>query len=77
MADIDGEGSNCKPRTGVDTTITTPYFKKFFLQLQSRLKGTSKPAHYFVVVDDLDWDVANLASCVSQLKRQIASHQNT
>jgi eukaryotic translation initiation factor 2C len=71
-ADMEGEGNHCKPGTVVDTTITTPYFKEFFLQSHSGLKGTTKPAHYFVVADDVNWDIADLASFVSQLEHKSA-----
>jgi eukaryotic translation initiation factor 2C len=64
--DMEGEGKNCKPGTVVDTMVATPYFKDFFFQLHSGLKGATKPAHYLVIVDDMKWDVGILASFVSR-----------
>ncbi|KAI4917316.1 hypothetical protein J4E90_003823 [Alternaria incomplexa] len=65
--DKEGKGGNCKPGTVIDTSVTSPYFKEFFLQSHSGLQGTTKPAHYFVVQDDADWDVAELATFTHQL----------
>jgi hypothetical protein len=62
--DMEGKGKNCKPGTVVDTSVTSPYFKEFFLQSHSGLQGTTKPAHYFVIQDDADWDVAELDTFV-------------
>jgi len=63
--DEEGKCGNCQPGTVVDTTVTSPYFKEFFLQSHSGLQGTTKPAHYFVVQDDMKWDVGALAAFVS------------
>jgi eukaryotic translation initiation factor 2C len=63
--DMEGQAKNCKPGTVVDTSVTSPYFKEFFLQSHSGLQGTTKPAHYFVIQDDANWDVAELATFVS------------
>jgi eukaryotic translation initiation factor 2C len=64
-SDMEGKGKNCKPGTLVDQTVTSPYFKEFFLQSHAGLVGTARPAHYFVIQDDMNWDVGKLASFVS------------
>jgi eukaryotic translation initiation factor 2C len=64
-ADMEGRGKNCKPGTLVDTTVVSPYFKEFFLQSHAGLVGTTRPAHYFVIQDDMNWDVGDLATFVS------------
>ncbi|KAF2030411.1 Piwi-domain-containing protein, partial [Setomelanomma holmii] len=53
-ADMEGKDKNCKPGTLVHTTVTSPYFKEFFLQSHAGLVGTAKPAHYFVVQNDVN-----------------------
>ncbi|KAL1799385.1 hypothetical protein ACET3X_003422 [Alternaria dauci] len=63
--DAEGKPKNCKPGTVVDTSVTSPYFKEFFLQSHSGLQGTTKPAHYFVIQDDAEWDVADLTHQLS------------
>jgi len=67
-ADMEGKNNNCKPGTLVDKTVVSPYFKEFFLQSHAGLVGTARPAHYFVVQDDMDWDVGALATFVSTLR---------
>jgi eukaryotic translation initiation factor 2C len=42
---------NCHPGTLVDTCVTSPYFRDFYLQSHSAIKGTAKPAHYFPLVN--------------------------
>jgi eukaryotic translation initiation factor 2C len=59
--------ANCKPGTLVDQIVTSPYFTDFFLQSHTGLKGTAKPAHYFVLQDDIKFNVNALHQFVSTL----------
>lgn len=56
----DGKPKNCKPGTMVEQVITSPCFIDFFLQSHSGLEGTTKPAHYFVLQNDMDWTAKEL-----------------
>jgi eukaryotic translation initiation factor 2C len=56
----DGKPKNCKPGTMVERDITSPYFIDFFLQSHSGLEGTTKPAHYFVLQNDMNWTAREL-----------------
>ncbi|KAF2643953.1 hypothetical protein P280DRAFT_514930 [Massarina eburnea CBS 473.64] len=44
---------NCQPGTLVDRVITSPFYQDFYLQSHNGLKGTAKPAHYFVLVNEM------------------------
>ena len=50
---IDERSSNPKNGTVVDRGITEPRNWDFFLQAHTALQGTARPAHYFVVHDDI------------------------
>lgn len=56
---------NCHPGTTVDDIVTSPYYQDFYLQSHAAMKGTARPAHYFVVRNDDNTSVANLRSFVS------------
>ncbi|KAG0352789.1 eukaryotic translation initiation factor 2C, 2, partial [Gamsiella multidivaricata] len=43
---------NCHPGTIIDTEIVHPFEFDFYLQSHSGLLGTSRPAHYYVLLDD-------------------------
>ena len=43
---------NPMPGTVVDTTVTSVYDHDFFLQAHKGLKGTARPAHYYVAHDE-------------------------
>lgn len=45
--------SNCKAGTVVDRGVTEARNWDFFLQAHSAIQGTARPAHYFVVVDEI------------------------
>ncbi|KAJ3329444.1 Protein argonaute 10, partial [Gonapodya sp. JEL0774] len=43
---------NAQPGTVVDTTITHPYEYDFYLMSHAGIQGTSRPAHYYVLLDE-------------------------
>lgn len=45
--------SNCKPGTVVDRGVTEARNWDFFLQAHSAIQGSARPAHYFVVLDEI------------------------
>jgi eukaryotic translation initiation factor 2C len=50
--DKDTRGNNnCLPGTLVDTGVTSPYYRDFYLQSHSCIKGTARSTHYFVLRD--------------------------
>ncbi|KAF3935192.1 hypothetical protein ABW20_dc0110214 [Dactylellina cionopaga] len=46
--------NNTSPGLVVDRGVTAIYEKDFFLQAHSAIRGTARPAHYFVVKDEKD-----------------------
>lgn len=34
--------------------FSTAYFRDFYLQAHDGIKGTAKPAHYFILSDDMN-----------------------
>lgn len=44
---------NCKSGLVVDTDIVHPHVYDFYLQSHGGLQGTSRPAHYFVLCDEI------------------------
>ncbi|PVI04669.1 Piwi-domain-containing protein [Periconia macrospinosa] len=44
---------NTPAGTFVDRLVTSPYYQDFFLQSHIGIKGTAKPAHYFVVENEI------------------------
>ena len=62
--DTDVNG-NCKPGTHVQSVVTSPYFNDFYLQSHAAIKGTAKPAHYFVLRKDQDISIDDLRKLVS------------
>ncbi|KAI9711941.1 MAG: hypothetical protein M1828_001783 [Chrysothrix sp. TS-e1954] len=50
---MDIKSTNCRHGTVVDRGITEPRDWDFFLQSHNALKGTAKPAHYYVVHDEI------------------------
>ncbi|KAH7068120.1 Piwi domain-containing protein [Paraphoma chrysanthemicola] len=54
LADGDPWGNkNTPPGTCVDQLVTSPYYQDFYLQSHSGIKGTAKPAHYFVLENNI------------------------
>ncbi|KAK6347975.1 hypothetical protein TWF718_005795 [Orbilia javanica] len=51
---------NCKPGTVVDRSVTAVYDFDFYLQAHSGLQGTVRPAHYYVIRDDLGFTADKL-----------------
>ncbi|XP_076067271.1 protein argonaute-3-like [Oratosquilla oratoria] len=49
-----GKCKNVPPGTVVDTDITHPYERDFYLCSHMGIQGTSKPSHYHVLWDDSD-----------------------
>ena len=47
------DGSNCKPGTVVDRGVTESRMWDFFLQAHKGLKGTTRPAHFSVLWDEI------------------------
>ncbi|KAF9357352.1 Eukaryotic translation initiation factor 2C [Mortierella sp. NVP85] len=53
MRPQDGDRSgNCKPGLVIDTDIVHPFEFDFYLQSHAGLLGTSRPAHYVVLMDE-------------------------
>jgi eukaryotic translation initiation factor 2C len=57
--DMQGKDRNCKPGTLVDDTITSPFFRDFYLQSHSGLQGTARPTHCFILEDEIEWGFVN------------------
>jgi eukaryotic translation initiation factor 2C len=64
-ADMQGTDNNCRPGILVEDTITSPFFRDFYLQSHSGLKGTAKPTYYFVLEDEIGLAVEGLQQFVS------------
>lgn len=56
---------NCHPGTHVDDVVTSPFFTDFYLQSHAAIKGTAKPAHYFMLVNEMGRSVEDLRLLVS------------
>ncbi|KAF1849347.1 Piwi-domain-containing protein [Cucurbitaria berberidis CBS 394.84] len=65
--DAMSKNGNCKPGTLVDTVVTSPYFQDFYLQSHDGLKGTAKPAHYFVLENEMGKTEKELQEFTHQL----------
>ncbi|KAL5450265.1 hypothetical protein PMIN07_001265 [Paraphaeosphaeria minitans] len=64
--DQDNTG-NCKPGTLVDSVITSPYSMDFYLQSHAAIQGTAKPAHYFVIENEMGMSEANIRQLTHEL----------
>ena len=64
--DADHTG-NCKPGTLVDNVVTSPYYMDFYLQSHAALQGTAKPAHYFVIENEMGTSEPDIRQLVSVL----------
>ena len=50
-ADRDKKG-NCLPGTVIDSDVVSPVESDYYLYGQAGLLGTSKPAHYNILIDE-------------------------
>lgn len=64
---------NCDPGTLVDDVVTSPYYMDFYLQSHKPLQGTAKPAHYFVIENEMGMSEQNIRQLVSDLKGCVLS----
>jgi eukaryotic translation initiation factor 2C len=62
---MDQKTHNCPSGTYVDSIVTLPYFTEFYLQSHAAIKGTAKPAHYFIVENEMSPSVDELRQLVS------------
>ncbi|KAF8655729.1 hypothetical protein AX16_002966 [Volvariella volvacea WC 439] len=63
-ADING---NPRPGTVVDRGVTSVYHFDFFLQAHGGLQGTTRPTHYYVLHDDLNFKADELQSLTNSV----------
>lgn len=61
--------TNCKPGTIVDSMVTDPCYTDFYLQSHRGLKGTAKPAHYFVLQNEMGLSEVQIQDFVSAVPR--------
>ncbi|KAF2748589.1 Piwi-domain-containing protein [Sporormia fimetaria CBS 119925] len=45
--------NNCPPGTYVEQVVTSPYYGDFYLQSHAAIKRNARPAHYFILVDEI------------------------
>jgi eukaryotic translation initiation factor 2C len=69
-ANAETANGNCVPGTYVDQTVTSPYFQDFYLQSHAAIKGTARPAHYFILTDGMKRSVEFYRKLVSRLYRR-------
>jgi len=58
---------NCHPGTHVDDVVTSPFYQDFYLQSHAALQGTARPAHYFIVQNDMNRSVDDLRQITHEL----------
>ncbi|KAK6358040.1 hypothetical protein TWF730_007394 [Orbilia blumenaviensis] len=58
---------NCQPGTVVDRSVTAVYDFDFYLQAHSGLQGTVRPAHYYVIRDDIGFTADKLQNLTHNL----------
>ncbi|KAF3937824.1 hypothetical protein ABW19_dt0206716 [Dactylella cylindrospora] len=58
---------NCRPGTVVDRSVTAVYDFDFYLQAHAGLQGTVRPAHYYVIRDDIGFSADKLQSLTHNL----------
>jgi eukaryotic translation initiation factor 2C len=58
---------NCKPGTLVDTVVTSSTFRDFYLQSHNGIKGTARPAHYFMLENEMGLTEGQIHTFVSRL----------
>ncbi|KAF1931392.1 Piwi-domain-containing protein [Didymella exigua CBS 183.55] len=67
VQDTDGKTGNPMPGTVVDRGVTGEKLFDFFLLAHQGLQGTSKPAHYVVIKDDIKFGADQLQSLTHSL----------
>jgi eukaryotic translation initiation factor 2C len=65
-ADAQNGNNNTKPGTLVDSVVTSPYYSDFYLQSHNAIKGTARPAHYFVLKNEMAMTTEQLENFVSE-----------
>ncbi|KAF2709989.1 Piwi-domain-containing protein [Pleomassaria siparia CBS 279.74] len=58
---------NCPAGTYVDDIVTSPYFTDFYLQSHTAIKGTARPAHYFLLVNEMNIGIQELTTLTHEL----------
>ncbi|KAJ2919770.1 hypothetical protein MD484_g671, partial [Candolleomyces efflorescens] len=69
----DGDGNgNPKPGTVVDRGVTAIYHFDFFLQAHGGLQGTTRPTHYYVVHDEMNFQADPLQKLTNAISYMFA-----
>ena len=68
------KNGNCPPGTYVDDVVTSPYYADFYLQSHSSLQGTARPAHYFVLRNEMAVSIDNLRQFVRKQHTTACDH---
>ncbi|KAK8248953.1 ribonuclease H-like domain-containing protein [Phyllosticta capitalensis] len=68
---------NVPPGTVVDSCITSPYHFDFFMTAHAGIQGTSKPAHYFVIQNELRFNATEIQDFTQKLCAIYARATNT
>lgn len=71
------KNGNCKPGTVVDSMITSPYYRDFYLQSHNSIKGTAKSAHYFPLVNEMGLTEQQMQDFVSSTLLPSCHHFQT
>jgi hypothetical protein len=58
---------NCRMGTVVDTVVTSPYCRDFYLQSHSPSAGCARPTHYRVAYDDINLCTDDIQALVRQM----------
>jgi len=61
------KNGNCRPGTLVDTVVTSAYYSDFYLQSHDGIKGTAKSAHYFMLVNEMNFRDTDLQEFTHKL----------
>jgi hypothetical protein len=69
--DADRNG-NPRPGTVVDKGVTAIYDFDFFLQAHGGLQGTTRPTHYYVVVNEMGFKADELQSLTNNVSYMFA-----
>ncbi|KAF2024624.1 stem cell self-renewal protein Piwi, partial [Setomelanomma holmii] len=65
--DAMASNQNTRPGTLVDGVVTHPYYTDFYLQSHNAIKGTARPAHYFVLRNEMAITTEELEDLTHQL----------